>query len=225
MGIEQIIEALGDKAGLVEEIKGVYGNNEGNVSRIGVLETELSGAINKKKSLQELVRKATGIQELSEDNLMKFSSNADDGLKADNETLQGKLAELQGLYDGLSASHESEISEMILKDTMRGLGIGERMQNDRAFSELTKLVLDGAVRDGATFTFKEDGKTIFGDGGKAMNVEDRISQLQEGEFSYLFKTVTGGGGGQGKAPSTSHTSAANDNERAAMMMKKMGHRA
>ncbi len=198
--MQEVIEALGDKASLVEEVKGAYSNNEGNVSRIGVLETELSGAIGKKKSLQELVRKATGLNELSEDNLMKFAENADSGLKADNETLQSKLAELQGNYDGLGASHESEISMMILKDTLRGLGVGDRVQNDRAFSELTNLVLNGAVRDGATFTFKDGDKTIFGDGGKPLNVEDRIMQLQDGEYSYLFKTVTGGGAGDSKAP-------------------------
>ncbi len=195
MAIEQIIEALGDKAGLVDEVNGLFSNNSKNVERIGVLETELSGAIDRRKSLHSLVSKTTGLNELSEENLLKFASNADDGLKADNETLQGNLLELQGKFDGLGATHESEISEMILKDTLRGLGISDRVQNDRAFSELTKLVLNGASRDGSQFTFKEDGKTLYGDGGKPLNVEDRINQLQASEFSYLFKQTKGGGGG------------------------------
>jgi len=81
-------------------------------------------------------------------------------------------------------------------------------------------VLNGATREGAAFTFKEDGKTIFADGGKPMNVEDRINQLQESEYSYLFKTVTGAGGGQGQAPNPNqpkqHLSV---NQRAAEMAK------
>jgi len=202
MALEQIIEALGDKASLVEELNSLVGANSANVERIGTLESELSDAVARRKALHERVSKTTGLTELSEENLLKFASNADEGLKADNETLQHSLAELKANYDGLGAKHEGEISEMILKDTLRGLGIGDRVQNDRAFKELTSLVLDGAVRDGATFTFKDGEKTIFGDGGKPISVEDRVIQLQQSEYSYLFKPATGGGGGQTPAPNS-----------------------
>ncbi len=196
MGLEQIIEALDGKAELIDEVNSIYGNNNANVERIGTLENELSDAVGRRKTLHALVSKVTGLTELSESNLSNFAANADDSLKLDNETLQGKLAELTNSYDGLESKHETEISQMILKDTLRGLGIGNRIQNDVAFSELTKLVMNGATREGANFTFKADGKTLFGDGGKPLNVEDRVSQLQEGDYSYLFKPVSGAGGGQ-----------------------------
>ncbi len=224
MAIEQIVEALGDKAGLIDEVRGVFDNNTANVGRIGTLETELSDAVGRRKKLHDIVSTATGLNELSEENMTKFAANADEGLKADNETLKGNLAELQGRYDGLGTQHEAEISEMILKDTLRGLGIGDRVANDRAFTELTKLVLAGAERDGAAFIFKEEGKTLFGDGGKPLNVEDRIAQLQESDYSYLFKAAKGGGGGQGTVPGSSSTGSKNDNQRANEMMKRMGHR-
>ena len=112
---------------------------------------------------------------------------------------------------------------MILKDTLRGLGVADMVQNDRAFKELTKLVLDGAVREGAVFTFKDGDKTLF-NGGRPVNVEDRIQDLREGDFSYLFKPSVGGGGGQG-VPNTTPTSTKNDNDRANDMRKRMGHRA
>jgi len=205
MALQDIIEALGDKAGLIDEVSGVYGNNTANVERIGTLETELTDAVARRKNQASMITKTTGLTEISEEALTKFASNADEGLKADNETLQSNLAELQSRYDGLGSQHETEISEMILKDTLRGLGIRDRVQNDRAFAELTKLVLDGAKRKGPVFTFKKDDKTLFGDGGKPLNVEDRVAQLQEGEYSYLFKQTSGGGAGATKAPeNTTH---------------------
>lgn len=203
--LENVIAALGDNPELVAEVNKMSEVNTSNVSRIGQLEGDLNTAISKRQNIKELVRTHLGLSEISEDTLASFASNADEGLKLDNQTLQDKLMELQGSYDGLGASHEAEISEMILKDTLRGLGISDRVQNDRAFSELTKLVLNGASREGAVFTFKEDGKTVFGNGGQPINVEDRINQLQEGEYSYLFKQTKGGGGGQGQAPANTKT--------------------
>lgn len=206
MGMEEIIAALGDKASLVDEVKGVFDSNNSNVNRIGTLEGELNGAIDRRKNLHSLVSKATGLNELSEENLLKFASNADEGLKADNETLQLTLQELQGKFDSLGNAHESEISEMILKDSLRGLGLGDRVQNDRAFSELTKLVLDGAERDGSNFSFKKDGKTLFNEQGiKPLDIEGRVLQLQNGEFSYLFKQTQGGGGGGDTKPQVQQT--------------------
>ena len=192
--LENVIAALGDKADAVAELNAFIGTNETNIGRIGTLETELTDAVARRKNLHTIVSKATGLNDLTEDALMNFAKDADSGLKADNETLQANLLKLQGDYDGLGTTHETEISEMILKDTLRGLGIGDSVQNDRAFQELTKLVLSGAVRDGATFTFKDGDKTLF-NGGKPLNVEDRIAELRESEYSYLFKPVQGGGGG------------------------------
>ena len=224
MALQDIVQALGDKAGLIDEVTSIFENNTANVTRIGTLETELTDAVARRKNLHSLVSKTTGLNELSEEALTRFAQNADEGLKLDNETLQTNLAELQGRYDGLGNQHETEISEMILKDTLRGLGIGDRVQNDRAFAELTKLVLDGSERDGATFVFKEEGKTLFGDGGKPLNVEDRISQLQDSEYSYLFKPVTGGGGGQGGQKPSVSAGVKDDNARAKDLMQRMGHR-
>ena len=222
--LENVLTALGDNSNAVAELKTFIETNQTNVDRIGTLETNLNDAVDRRKELHARVSKATGLTDLTEDALNSFAKNADEGLKADNETLQANLLKLQGDYDGLGSTHESEISEMILKDTLRGLGVADMVQNDRAFKELTKLVLDGAVREGSVFTFKDGDKTIF-NGGRPVNIEDRLQTLREGDFSYLFKPSKGGGGGQGEAPTTSHTSANNDNDRAASMAKRMGHRA
>jgi len=221
MAIEDIVKALGDNSNLIDEVNSLYGSSTSNVDRINTLEVELNDAINRRKKLHSTVAEATGLTELSKDNLMKFAANADEGLLADKNTLQGQLAELQSKYDGLDSAHESEISEMLLKDTLRGLDIRERVQNDKAFSELTKLVLNGAQRDGVKFTFKEDGKTLFGSGGKPLSIEDRITQIQDSEYSYLFKPMTGAGGGS-KPSFPANRTATSDNDRAAQMARKIG---
>jgi len=203
MGLELFKAKLKDEPELLKEIESLYESNNENVKRIGVLETELSGAIEKKKNLQDMVREVTGISELSKDNLKKFAENADEGLKADNETLQANYQKLKDEFDAVGTKHEAEVSEMILKDTLRGLGISDKVQNDRAFQELTKLVLDGAERDGATFKFKDGDKTLFNERNQPMTVEDKVLELQNGEFSFLFKQAQGGGAGEvGVTPTT-----------------------
>ena len=221
--LQDILKALESNPALASEVESIYSTNETNVQKIGELEVASSTLRGDIKGFKDMVRNVTGLTELSEVNLQKFAGGADDGLRADNQTLQDKLEELTNNYNGLESKHETEISTMILKDTMRGLGIGERVQNDRAFTELTNLVLSGAERDGANFIFKEDGKTIFADGGKPMNVEDRISQLQESEYSYLFRPVQGGGGGGDNTNPNINTPKTNltVNQRAAAMIKEM----
>ena len=54
MALQDIIEALGDKAGLATEVKGLYENNTKNVERIGTLETELSDAVARRQKTQKL---------------------------------------------------------------------------------------------------------------------------------------------------------------------------
>jgi len=198
--MDEILALLKDKPELQSTFNQMVETNKANVAKIGQLETDLGTAIQKRQSIKDLVRNQLGLSEISEDSLKSFANNADEGLKLDNATLQQKLEELTNNYNGLESKHEDEISSMILKDTLRGLGIGDRVQNDRAFSELTKLVLDGAVRDGATFSFKDGDKTKFKDDGQPMTVEDRVIELQSSDFSYLFKPTAGAGGGESKPP-------------------------
>ena len=224
MGLEQIVTALGDKAELISEVKSIYDSNSDNVKRIGSLETDIHKAVEKRQSIKDLVRTQLGLTDVSEESLSSYANGVDEGLKSENTALQERLIELQDKYDGLGSTHETEISTMILKDTLRGLGIGDRTANDRAFTELTKLVLDGAERDGATFVFKKDGQTVYNDSNRPLNVEDRISQLQDSEYSYLFKPVTGGGGGQGGQKPSVSAGVKDDNARAKDLMQRMGHR-
>lgn len=203
--LENVLELIKENPEAVASLNDFISTNGDNVARVGTLESELSDAIARRKSLHGIVSKATGLTDLTEEALNGFAQNADAGLKADNETLQGRMLELQTSLDTLGATHENEISEMVLKDTLRGLGVADRVANDMALKQLTSLVLEGAVRDGSSFTFKDGDKTIFGASGKPITVEERVIQLSEGEFSFLFNPVKGGGGGDTKTPLNTKT--------------------
>ena len=194
MALEEILSALGNHKELAEEVKSIFDANQDNVERIGGLESKIREAIDKKDRVLKLVRENLGISEVSEDTLSQFAKDPDEALKADKEALQTKLGEMNQKLHDTESEYNKKIDTMVLKDTLRGLGVKDRVANEVAFGELTNIVLAEAERDGAKFVFKdEDGRTRFTDNGKPMTVEDRIDELSRGDRSYLFNQPAGGG--------------------------------
>jgi len=194
MAIDDIVSALGNHKELADEVKNIFEANQANVERIGTLEGELNEAIKKKSKVLDLVRKNLGVTEVSEEALSQFAKDPDEALKADKEALQAKLEEMNNKLQQTEQEYNQKIDTMVLKDTLRGLGVKDRVANEVAFEELTKIVLSEAERDGSKFVFKdEEGRTRFTDNGKPMTVEDRIDELSQGDRSYLFNKPAGGG--------------------------------
>ena len=201
MSLEAINGHLKDHPNLIEEVKGYFDGhnvNADNVKRITNVEGMKDEAVSKYSTLKGMLRDITGLEELSKDNVTKAfggSSEALDVVKSDNSTLQQKLADLKADYDGLESKHLSEIDEMIMLDTLRGLDMSSQVWNDRALKDLTRDLLLTAKRESGSFVFLEDGKTLFNSVGQPMSVEDRIVELKESGDAYYFKPITGGGGG------------------------------
>jgi len=200
--LQDILKALESNPTLASEVESIYKTNEANVNKIGELEVKTSTLGTDLKGFKDMVRSVTGLTELSEANLTRFADGADEGLKADNQTLQSKLEELTSNYNGLEGKHETEISTMILKDKLRSLGVDKMTKSDFAFNIIAEKLQEEAVREGKKFTFKDGDKTMFGDGGKELDEIGRVSQLKDGDYGVYFNEVKGAGGGQEKASPT-----------------------
>ena len=180
------------------------------------LEVVANESKEKRDNIKKLVKSGLGITEISEESLASLKLNADETIAKERDELAFKLEEQQGKVAEVTNRYETKIGTMVLKDTLRGLGIDATVQNDLAFEQLTNLVLAEAERDGVNFVFKkEDGTTKFGVGGKPLTIQERIAELQKSEYSFLFKPNTGAGTGKeqqreatpkGGTPLTKHIS-------------------
>jgi len=200
MGINEIITALGDNQALIDEVSSMGTVNKSNVEKIGALETANHGLNHDIKSFKDMVRETTGLSELSRDNMASLTSGADDSLKADNLALQDKLATTVDEMNGLNGKHETAINTMVMKDILRSLNMKDQVLGEAGLNDLTKALLDGAVKDEKGFVFKEDGVTKTNDKGSPMTVEDRINDLRGDDRYYFFKQASGGGAGDVKTP-------------------------
>ena len=192
MALEDVLKVVGNNSELAEELRGVYEANGENVKRIGYLETKINEAVEKKDKVVGLVRNNLGITEISEETMKRFAENGDEAIKKDNEALRMKLEETQTNLLDAEQGYKKREDTMVLKDTLRGLGIADRAVNEVAFEELTNIILDEANREGSQFTFKdEEGRTRFTDAGKPMTVEDRVNEIATGDRAFLFNPRTG----------------------------------
>jgi len=202
MSIERIITALGNDESLIAEVQEAFNSkqtNSQNVERITQLELAKAEVVQKRDSLKAMVRNVTGLDELSEANLKGAFGDQNESyraLQSDNEVLQTKVGDLSSELDGLSGKHESQISNMMMLETLRGLDIDKQVYNTNALQDLAKDLLKGATREGYNFSFKnEDGTSIFNSRGEEANIQDRIEELRENENTYYFKQTQGAGGG------------------------------
>jgi len=194
-----------------EELKATISDN---IERIGGLESSTAKAIEKKDRVLGLVRENFGIAEVSEETLKGIAAGGDETLKKENLLLQEKMQNLSKQFEQTQQTHKTEVDTMVLKDTLRGLGVADRTVNEVAFNELTNIVLSEAERDGANFIFRDnEGRTRFTESGKPMTVQDRIAELATSDRSFLFKEPSGGGAttsaGAKNAPPTSGTGTVN----------------
>jgi len=161
------------------------------------METVANESKAKRDNLKGLIKSTFGVSEITEDSLKALKLNADEALRGDVENLSAQLADKDLEVEGVKAGYEKTISTMVLKDTLRGLGIDAIASNDLAFEQLTNVVLAEAERDGANFVFRnEDGTTRFNKAGKPLTVKERVTELQHSDLSYLFKPTAGAGVGQ-----------------------------
>ncbi len=206
MSIELIKKALGDQSSLIDEVTSIFEANSTNVNRIKELETNEHTLRGDLKSHKDMVREVTGLSELSRDNLQSFVSGADDALKKDNLALQEQIGTLRDEFDGLEGKHKVEVNTMVMRDTLRGLNVQDKVWNDRALGDLTNALLDGASLDGGKFTFKDsEGVTLRNERGNEMTVEDRVVSLQQDEDNYYFRPLSGGGAADSSTPSVKPT--------------------
>ena len=164
--------------------------------------------IYKRQSIKDLIRKTTGLSELTEEALGKLGSG-DEALRSEVATLQDKLGVSILEREGLEGKHTNEINGMRMSDTLRGMGVGSdkesmhRVHNNEAFNAVSAKMLDGAIyKDGAFVYQEKDGATIFGQGGKPLTPTERLAQLREDPTIYQFVGTHGGGGGKGDKPDT-----------------------
>jgi len=214
---------IGDNTALLAEVETYEGTATSNAERVQTLERATLESTNDRKALRDMVRKVTGVTDLTEEALIAKFTGGDDALKSEVASLQERLQTVTTDYDDLGAKHTKEINGMKMNDMLRGMGIDNDVWNETAFGAISDLMLNGATYDNGVFTYKgEDGATVFGDNGKALTVEEKVIQLKNDESVYQFKPVTGGGGGQGQAPNPNQPKQnLSVNQRAAEMAKKI----
>lgn len=223
MALGDITQALGDNTELIAEVKEYFSKSQDVATRVNNLEKMRDEAVSKYKNLKDTVKGVTGLSELSKESIAKAftSDEALEALKTDNLTLQQTMELLKEEKDGLSATHESELSKMIMLEQLRGMEVDSQVWNPRALEDLANDLLKGTKREDRKFTFtNEDNTTKFNSTGQQMSVSDRIEELKASGDAYYFKPATGAGGGQGNNP-TPTKAVTTDNERAAAMLKKM----
>ncbi len=198
---EALTTFIGDNQALLDEV-GTYENSATtNADRVQGLERDLHKAVGKRDSLKDLIRTSTGLAEITEESLKGILTNGDEALRSEVATLQDRLAGVTLERDGLESKHLSEINTMRMTDMLRSMGVDNDVWNPNAFSAVADMMLEGAVYDNGSFTYKaDDGATIFGEGGQSLTVQERLDRLKSDESVYQFKPVRGAGGGKGDKP-------------------------
>ena len=203
MSLELINEALKDQPELIKEVGGYFSQSQEVAKRINSLEKMRDEAVDKYGKLKGLIRETTGLNELTKESIAgAFASDeALDALKSDNLTLQQTMKTLQSEKDGLGATHEQELSKMIMLEQLRGMEMDSQVWNPKALEDLANDLLKGTKRDNNTFTFLNDDNTSkFNANGQPMGINDRVSELRESGETYYFKPATGAGGGGKPTP-------------------------
>ena len=197
---EALIEALKDRPELLNEVESLSEAATSNASKVQNLERDLKIAVDKRQGLKEMIRKTTGLSELSEEALSKLG-HGDEALKGEVSQLQERMQQVIEEKEGLAGKHAQEINSMRMHDMLRSMNVQEGVWNEQAFEAVANLMLNGAAYEGGSFVYKnEDGSTVFGSDGKALTVQEKLAQLRSDESVYQFKPTQGGGAGGAKSP-------------------------
>ncbi len=209
MSLEQINEALKDSPELMKEVGMYFAQSQDVAVRVNNLEKMRDEAVDKYGKLKGLVRDTTGLNELTKESIASAFTPSDalDALKSDNLTLQQTMKTLQSEKDGLSATHEQELSKMIMLEQLRGMEVDSQVWNPRALEDLANDLLKGTNREDRKFIFtNEDNTSQFNNNGQAMSIADKIAEIRDSGETYYFKPIQGGGGGKTEAPTPTQTS-------------------
>ena len=199
---EALRKALNGNAELIAEVDTYETTATQNADSLQVLQVDLKTAVDKRQALKELVRKTTGLSELTEENLSKLGTG-DEALKGEVSQLQEKIQGYVLDIEGMEGKHKGEINSMKMLDMLRGMGVDESVWNNEAFNAVSSMMLKGASYEDGGFIYKgEDGATVYGKGGKAKTVAERLEEVRADENVYQFKPATGGGAGDSKTPAT-----------------------
>lgn len=210
---EALKKALDGNEELLSEVSGYETTATTNADRVQGLERDIKTAVDKRQALKDLIRKTTGLSELTEENLSKLGSG-DEALKSEVLSLQDKLGLAISERDGLNNQHKGEINSMRMMDMLRSMGVDkETLNTTTAFDAVAEKMLKGAeyTEDGFRYV-EEDGATVFGQGGKALTVNERLSQLREDKDVYQFAKPTGGGASSSGKPTQTKSSGMSDHE-------------
>jgi uncharacterized protein (DUF885 family) len=195
---EEIKKKLADQPDLLKVLEDAEATIKQNVEKINYLETETKKLVDQRQELKQMVRDTLGISELSKEALERVAKSADEAIIADNKALQEQLRQMENQLSQVEDKYETKISTMILKDTLRGLGVDQQAANSLAFENLTNHLLQQAKRDeDGNFIFvKEDGSTEFNRAGQPMTVKEKVEELKRSDYAFLFKPEAGSGSGQ-----------------------------
>jgi len=185
-------------------------NNTNNLTRIGDLEKSLKTSAEKRDKLKHIIRTATGLDEITEDNLTEILVAGDgqaDVYKKEIEQLQGKLLDSAGAVDDVSAGYEKQIFGLNLDRVLTMMGAATDVHNSHAYKVVLDELTENAEFDGTDIVYKNtDGTTIYADGGNPASVKSRYDEIRaDDSFAYLFKESFQKGGGKSPSGPTTTT--------------------
>lgn len=173
------------------------------LTRVGTLEKDLKTSSEKRDKLKNIIRTATGLDEITEEGLTEILAAGEgqsDVYKKEIAGLQGKLLDSASAVDDVSAGYEKQIFGLQLDRVVNMLGAAGEVHNPHAYNVVLEELSRDAQFDGNEVVYKNaDGTTIYADGGAPASVKSRYDEIRaDDNFAYLFKEPFKTGGS--KAP-------------------------
>ena len=180
------------------------------LEKIGTLEKDLKQSAEKRDRLKTIIRTATGLEEITSDNLTEFLTKGDtqvDTYKNEITQLQTKLSESANAVDEVAKQYEAKIFDLNLDRVLTMMGASNEVHNSHAYGVILDAVKQNAMMEGDDIVYKNaDGTTVYADSGVPATVQTVYESLRSDDnYSYLFKEQYLAGGGKGpQGPKTTN---------------------
>ena len=177
------------------------------LGRVSTLEKDLKTAAEKRDQLKTTIREATGLEEITVDDLKSVLGNGGEQtevLQKEISQLQDRLGKTANAVDDVSKQYEAKIFNLQMDRAANMLGADQEVHSIHAYQTVLKELSNGAFfnDDGSIGYKNEDGTTAYGSNGKELTLQGKYEQLKNDDtFTYLFKEQFKTGGG--KAPGAS----------------------
>lgn len=177
-------------------------NFNNTLTKVGVLEQDLTKSAEKRDSLKTIIRTATGLDEITEEGLKGVLGQSDaqtETYKAEIKNLQDKLAGTANAVDEVSGKYENQIFGLKLERAVTNLGAINEVHTAHAYKTVLEELAKGATfdEDGNVAYKNPDGTTIYAAGGVPATISTQYENIKGNEeFSYLFKEQFKSGGGK-----------------------------